>query len=200
MHVIGLTGGVGSGKTTASKFLQELGAHILDADKVGHESYLPDMPAWKDLIAAFGEDLLLPNQEIDRKKLGAIVFSNPENLAKLNSIVHPRMREMMEQQLEELKGQGVKLVVLEAAILIEANWQSLVDEVWTTEAPEATVVERLKARKNWTEQQVRDRIRSQMSPQERAAHAQVVIDTDCSLDEMRDRVKNLLETRAGSKE
>ena len=106
MHVIGLTGGVGSGKTTASKFLQELGAHILDADKVGHESYLPDMPAWKDLIAAFGEDLLRPNQEIDRKKLGAIVFSNPENLAKLNSIVHPRMREMMEQQLEELKGQG----------------------------------------------------------------------------------------------
>ncbi len=200
MHVIGLTGGVGSGKTTASKFLQELGAHILDADKVGHESYLPDMPAWKDLIAAFGEDLLRPNQEIDRKKLGAIVFSNPENLAKLNSIVHPRMREMMEQQLEELKGQGVKLVVLEAAILIEANWQSLVDEVWTTEAPEATVVERLKARNNWTEQQVRDRIRSQMSPQERAAHAQVVIDTDCSLDEMRDRVKNLLETRAGSKE
>ncbi len=200
MHVIGLTGGVGSGKTTASKFLQELGAHILDADKVGHESYLPDMPAWKDLIAAFGEDLLRPNQEIDRKKLGAIVFSNPENLAKLNSIVHPRMREMMEQQLEELKGQGVKLVVLEAAILIEANWQSLVDEVWTTEAPEATVVERLKARNNWTEQQVRDRIRSQMSPQERAAHAQVGIDTDCSLDEMRDRVKNLLETRAGSKE
>ena len=94
----------------------------------------------------------------------------------------------------------MKLVVLEAAILIEANWQSLVDEVWTTEAPEATVVERLKARNNWTEQQVRDRIRSQMSPQERAAHAQVGIDTDCSLDEMRDRVKNLLETRAGSKE
>ena len=171
----------------------------MDADKVGHESYLPNMPAWKDLIATFGEDLLLPNQEIDRKKLGSIVFSDPANLAKLNSIVHPRMREMMEQQLEELQGQGVKVVVLDAAILIEANWQSLVDEVWTTEAPEATVIERLKARNNWTEQQVRDRIRAQMSPQERAAHAQVVIDTDCSLDEMRDKVEKLMETRAGSK-
>ena len=199
MRVIGLTGGVGTGKSTASKFLQQMGAYILDADKVAHESYLPDMPAWNDLIATFGEELLQPNLEIDRKKLGGIVFNDPAALAKLNSIVHPRMREMMERKLKALKAQGVEAVVLEAAILIEANWTPLVDEVWTTEAPEETVIKRLQERSNWTEQQIRDRIRSQLTPQERAAQAQVVIDTECSLDEVRDKLRDLWVTRVGNK-
>ena len=199
MRVIGLTGGVGTGKSTASNFLQQMGAYILDADKVGHESYLPDTPAWKDLIATFGEDLLQPNREIDRKKLGGIVFNDPAALAKLNSIVHPRMRDIMERKLKELKAQGIEAVVLEAAILIEANWTPLVDEVWTTEAPEETVIRRLQERSSWTEQQIRDRIRSQLTPQERAAQAQVVIDTECSLDEVRDKLRDLWVARVSNK-
>jgi len=172
---------------------------VLDADKVGHESYLPNMPAWKDLIATFGEDLLLPTQEIDRKKLGGIVFNDPDALSKLNSIVHPRMREMMQQELKDLEAAGIKAVVLEAAILLEANWTPLVDEVWTTEAPEKTVIERLQKRNNWTEQQVRDRIQAQLSPQERAAQAQVAINTDCSLDEVKAKVTALWETRVAER-
>ena len=149
MLVIGLTGGIGSGKTTVSGFLEELGAEVIDADKVGHVTYLPDMPAWRDLIDTWGEDLLQPNREVDRKKLGAIVFSDPANLEKLNSIVHPRMRDIMNDRIEGFRGEGKQVVVVDAAILIEAKWTSLVDEVWVTAAPEDIVVQRVMARNGW---------------------------------------------------
>ncbi len=188
MRVIGLTGGLGTGKSTVSQFLQELGAVVLDADRVGHETYLPDTPAWKDLVAAFGREITGPSQEIDRKKLGAIVFSDPAKLKQLNGIVHPRMRDLMEQKLRELDRQGVDTVVLEAAILIEAGWLSLVDEVWITQAREEIVVERVKARNNWSEEQIKARIDSQLSPEERAKHAQVIIDTNGTLEKVKAQV------------
>ncbi len=195
MRVIGLTGGVGTGKSTVSQFLQDLGAVLLDADKVGHESYLPNSLTWKDLVAAFGDGILQPDQQIDRKKLGAIVFSDPARLAQLNGIVHPRMREMMKQKLQDMKARSVKVVVLEAAILIEAKWTPLVDEVWVTAAPEQTVIQRVQKRNNWTEEQIRGRIKAQLPDAERRRHAQVIVDTDCTLDEVREKVKALWKTR-----
>ncbi len=189
MRVIGLTGGVGSGKSTVSQYLQELGAVLIDADKVGHQTYLPGAPAWKDLVAEWGEGLLQPNQEIDRKKLGSIVFSDPKALARLNSIVHPRMRDIIQQQLDDLKKNGVRVAVLEAAILIEAKWANIADEVWVVDAPEAAVVQRLQKRNGFTEEQARARIKSQLPRDERLSYANVVIDTDCSLDEVRRRVR-----------
>ena len=196
MLVIGLTGGIGSGKTTVSGFLEELGAEVIDADKVGHVTYLPDMPAWRDLIDTWGEDLLQPNREVDRKKLGAIVFSDPANLEKLNSIVHPRMRDIMNDRIEAFRGEGKQVVVVDAAILIEAKWTSLVDEVWVTAAPEDVVVQRVMARNGWDEEQVRSRMASQMPTEERQGYAQVVIDTNASLDEVRERVRAAFEARA----
>ena len=196
MLVIGLTGGIGSGKTTVSGFLEELGAEVIDADKVGHVTYLPDMPAWRDLIDTWGEDLLQPNREVDRKKLGAIVFSDPANLEKLNSIVHPRMRDIMNDRIEAFRGEGKQVVVVDAAILIEAKWTSLVDEVWVTAAPEDVVVQRVMARNGWDEEQVRSRMASQMPTEERQSYAQVVIDTNASLDEVRERVRAAFEARA----
>ena len=196
MLVIGLTGGIGSGKTTVSGFLEELGAEVIDADKVGHVTYLPDMPAWRDLIDTWGEDLLQPNREVDRKKLGAIVFSDPANLEKLNSIVHPRMRDIMNDRIEAFRGKGKQVVVVDAAILIEAKWTSLVDEVWVTAAPEDVVVQRVMARNGWDEEQVRSRMASQMPTEERQGYAQVVIDTNASLDEVRERVRAAFEARA----
>ena len=200
MRVIGLTGGVGTGKSTVSQFLQELGAVLLDADKVAHESYLPDSPVWKELIATFGEEIRQPNREIDRRRLGGIVFNDPEALAKLNSIVHPRMREMMEQKLKDLEGQGVKTVVLEAAILIEANWTPLVGEVWVTDAPEDTVIQRLQRRSNWTEEQIRARMGAQLSSRERQTHAQVVVDTNSTLDAVKQQVRSLWDERIAGKD
>lgn len=198
MLVIGLTGGIGSGKTTVSGFLEELGAEVIDADKVGHVTYLPDMPAWRDLIDTWGEDLLQPNREIDRKKLGAIVFSDPANLEKLNSIVHPRMRDIMNDRIEAFRGEGKQVVVVDAAILIEAKWTSLVDEVWVTAAPEDVVVQRVMARNGWEEEQVRSRMASQMPAEERQSYADVVIDTNATLDEVRERVRAAFEARVAA--
>ena len=191
MKVIGLTGGIGSGKSTVSRFLGEMGAVVLDADKVGHQAYQPGTETWKELVAAFGEDIVAPDSTIDRRKLGAIVFADPEALARLNRIMHPRMFDMMKARIEEYRGQGTEVVVLEAAILLEANWTPLVDEVWVTVASESTVVQRTRERTGLPEEQIKARIRSQLSNEERSQQAKVVITNDGDLAELRVKVEEL---------
>ena len=187
--VIGLTGGIGSGKSTVSQYLAELGAIIIDADKVGHEAFQPDTEAWHEVVAAFGKQILTPGGEIDRQKLGEIVFAHPDSLSRLNQIMHPRMYDMIEARIEEYRRQAVAVVVIEAAILIEANWTPLVDEVWVTVAPEDMVLERVKKQRGLAENQVLARIRSQLSVEERTKHADVVINNDGKLDEMKVKVR-----------
>ncbi len=191
MKVIGLTGGIGSGKSTVSQFLAELGAVILDADRVGHEALKPGTEVCREVVAAFGRQILTPGGNIDRAKLGGIVFDNPESLSQLNRIMHPRMYDMVKARLEEYRRQGAGVVVLEAPLLVEAGWTSLVDEVWVTVASEATVLRRLKRRTGLSESESLARIRSQLSLEERIKHADVVINTDCSLDELKARVGEL---------
>jgi len=191
--VIGLTGGIGSGKSTVSQYLAELGAVILDADKVGHEAFKPNTEAWREVVAAFGRQIVTPSGEIDRKKLGEIVFDHPESLSRLNQIMHPRMYDMVKAQIEEYRRQGVDVVVLEAAVLIEANWTSLVDEVWVTVASETVVLERLKQQRGLEEEQTLARIRNQLSSEERVKHADVIINNNGDLDEVKAKVKELWE-------
>jgi len=191
MKVIGLTGGIGSGKSTVSQLLHELGAVVLDADKVGHEAYQPNTETWLEVVSAFGRQILTSSGEIDRRVLSQIVFSDPESLARLNQIVHPRMYEMMKNQIDEFRRQGVKVVVLEAAILLEAGWTPLVDEVWVTVAPEQEVVKRTVERNGSSEEQVIARIRSQLSSEERAGRADVIINNDGSIDELKVKIKEL---------
>ncbi|HEY41704.1 MAG TPA: dephospho-CoA kinase [Dehalococcoidia bacterium] len=193
MKVIGLTGGIGSGKSTVSRMLAELGAVVLDADKVGHEAYQPGTKVWNEVVAAFGQEVVAADGSVDRKKLGAIVFGDPAALERLNGIMHPRMHEMMADRIEEYRRQGVKVVVLEAAILLEAGWTPLVDEVWLTVASESAVVQRAKERTGLPEEQIRSRIRSQLSNEERKKQASVVISNDGSLDELRAKVAELWE-------
>jgi len=191
MKVIGLTGGIGSGKSTVSQFLAELGAVIIDADKVGHEALKPDTELWREVVTAFGRQVLGPGGDIAREKLGKIVFGNPESLSRLNRIMHPRMYDMVKAQLGEYRRQGMKVAVLEAPLLIEADWTSLADEVWVTVASESTVLRRLKEKLGLSQQQSLTRIGSQLSTEERVKHADVVIDTDCRLDELRGKVEKL---------
>ena len=195
MKIIGLTGGIGSGKSTVSQFLAELGEVIVDADRVGHEALKPDTEVWRKVVVAFGRQILTSNGDIDRAKLGEMVFGNPESLSRLNRIMYPRMYDMVKAQLEGYRRQGVEVVVLEAPLLIGAGWTSLIDEVWVTVAPEATVLKRLKERIGLSESESLARIRSQLSSAERIKHADVVIDTDCSLDELRARVEELWRAR-----
>jgi dephospho-CoA kinase len=191
MIVIGLTGGILTGKSTVSKMLAEKGTVIFDADKIGHKAYQPQTRAWREVVNAFGNAILGESGEIDRKRLAEIVFNDREALARLNSIMHPQIQSMVMEEIERLRREGVDLVVLEAALLIETNWTSMVDEVWVTVAPEETAIERLQNRGGLTEEQARARIRSQLTSEERAKHADVIIDTNCDLAEVRAKVEEL---------
>ena len=192
MKVIGLTGGIGSGKSTVSQFLAELGAIIIDADKVGHEAFKPDTEAWREVVAAFGRQILTSKGDIDRGKLGKIVFGSSESLARLNRIMHPRMYDMVKARLEEYRRQGVDVVVLEATLLLEAGWTPLVDEVWVTIAREDTVLKRLQERGGGlSEPESLARIRSQISNEERVKHADVIVNNDYDLTDLKVRVSEL---------
>ena len=191
MIVIGLTGGIASGKSTVSQMLSELGATVIDADKVGHEAFRPHSDAWRDVVATFGSGILGQDEEIDRGKLADIVFDDPKALEQLNRIMHPLMYRVVEQRIEALRRQRVEVVVLEAALLIEANWTDLIDQVWVTVAPESDVIDRLRSQKGFTEEQARARINSQMSIAARSKCADVVIENDSDLDTLRGRVEGL---------
>jgi len=193
MKVIGLTGGIGSGKSVVSQFLAELGAVIIDADEVGHEALKRDTDLYREVVAAFGKQILTPGGEIDRKKLGEIVFGNSESLLRLNQIMHPRMFDMVKAQIDGYRRQRAGVVVLEAPLLLEAGWTSLVDEVWVTVASEVTVLRRIGERSGLSQAESLARIRSQLSLEERVRRADVVINTDCSLGELRARVGELWE-------
>ena len=182
MYVIGLTGGIGSGKSTVAKVLEGQGATVLSADIIGHEVYSPGRPAWQEIVNEFGRQVVADDGTIDRKKLGAIVFSDPKYLAALNSIVHPRMKGMMRERLAALAREGVEIAVLEAALLFEAKWDDLANEVWVTAVAPEIAARRASQRSGLPEDQVLERINSQMSNEERTRNARVVIDTDCDLE------------------
>ena len=191
MKVIGLTGGIGSGKTTVSQYLAELGAVIIDADKVGHEVFQPGTEGWNNVVATFGKEVINAAGEVDRKKLGAIVFNNPEDLQKLTRIVHPRAYDLAKSRIDKYRQQGVEVVVFEVIQLIEAGWTDLVDEVWVAVASEDTVVRRLKQKRGMSEEDILVRIHSQMSSEERVKHADVVINNDGDIDALKAKVKEL---------
>jgi dephospho-CoA kinase len=191
MIVIGLTGGICSGKSTVSGFLAELGAVTISADEIGHEAFQPYTTMWQEVVQSFGRDILKEGDEIDRQKLGQIVFNDADALARLNRIMHPAMHSVAKERIERLKQQGIKVAVLEAPLLVEANWLDLVDQVWVTTASEPTVLSRCRKRSGLSEAQARARISSQLAPEERLKYADVVINTDVSLEEVRARVKEL---------
>ncbi len=188
MYVIGLTGGIGSGKSTVALMLEQKGASLLSADAVGHEVYLPGQPAWREVIDAFGRQIVADDETIDRKKLGAIVFSDPEQLRRLNAITHVRMKEIMRNKLDDERSRGTRTAVLEAALLFDAGWDDLADEIWVTVLPPQVAAERTAERSGISVEEALSRIAAQMSNEERAARSQILIDTDCPLEQTRGQV------------
>ncbi len=192
MLTIGLTGGIGSGKSTVAQILGEFGAPILDADKVAHTTYAPGAPAYDAVIAAFGAQVVAADRTIDRKKLGSIVFGNPDRLNQLTSIVWPATRESIRRNVADLRASGAKLpIVVEAAILIEANWQPLFDEIWLVRASREQVVTRIESQRGLKPAETEARIRAQLSDEERAKHATLVIENNGSLEELREMLKTV---------
>lgn len=197
MHVVGLTGGIAAGKSTVSEALRALGAAVIDADRVGHEAYAPGTATHEAVVEAFGERVLAPDGTIDRRALGAIVFADPAQRERLQGIVWPRLRAILQERLAALTAQGTAVAVIEAAVLLEAGWEDLVDEVWTVQAPEETVMRRLMERNGLTADEARARIRAQLSNEERARRARVVIDNGGSVAEAQARVREAYSALAG---
>ena len=191
MFVIGLTGGIGTGKSEVSRILKELGAVVLDADSFGHRVYLPNTEGLREVVETFGEDVLSPDGEIDRRALGGKVFGNPDAMAKLNAIAWPKIRDMVQESIDEQEQSETPVVVLDAAVLIEAGWIDVADEVWVVSAPEEQVVSRIQVRNNLSEEQVRARINSQMTTQERIKYADKVIDNSEDFEQLHVKVNSL---------
>jgi dephospho-CoA kinase len=186
--VIGLTGGIASGKSAVSAMLAEHGALIIDADKVGHEAYTPGSDCYRDVIDAFGNDVVAPDGQIDRRALGAKVFGAPEQRRRLEGIVWPWMRRTMERRLASLREEGIPVVVLEAAVLLEAEWTPLVDQVWVVIASPEIARARVVERNGLTPEQADQRIAAQLTNAERSALAQTIIENNGTLDELRECV------------
>ena len=193
MKVIGLTGGISSGKSTMAQFLAELGAVIINADEVGHEVSQSGTDVWREVIAAFGSQVITHDKVIDREKLATIIFNDAEARVKLNRIMHPPIYRMVRAQIDRYRRQGIKVVVLEAPLLLEVGWTSLVDEVWVTTTDETKVLERLRKRSGLSESAARARIRSQLPSKERIKHTDVAIDNDGNLAELKIKVEELWE-------
>ena len=189
MVVIGLTGGIGAGKSEVSRILAGHGAVIIDTAILGHEAYAPGTVPWRAVVKAFGRDILLPDAQIDRKILGDIVFSDSEELDRLNAIMRPAIADMIRERLRAAERQGRRVAVLDSATLIEAGWTELVDEVWLTTAPEEEIYRRLRVRSGLSVRHIAERMESQISDEERRAHADVVIDNNGSLTDLRVQVE-----------
>ena len=187
--VIGITGGIGAGKSSASAILGELGAEIIDADKVAHQVYLPGTPAWREIVDVFGEEVLAADRTIDRRKLGPRVFADPAALQTLNGITHGKIFAYVQGQIAYIRQtEAARAVAVEAAVLLEAGWKALVDQLWVVVAPVEVAIARLRDDRGVSEDQARARIAAQMSNDERIAHADTVIHNDSDLDALRDAV------------
>ena len=174
--IIGLTGGIASGKSTAAKMLGELGAHVIDADKLGHNAYAKGSDAFTSVVSVFGQDTVGDDGEIDRKVLGAKVFGSPESLKKLTDIVWPAIKKMAQQEIDSVRAKQPKqVIVLEAAVLFEAGWEDIVDEVWSTFVDREVAIERASSRDGSDREQVEARIDAQLTNEERIKKADRLI-------------------------
>jgi len=185
MYVIGLTGNIATGKSTVMAILAELGAEIIDADKVAHTLMIPGAPAYEQIVAEYGRGILAADGAIDRKKLGAIVFASPERLRRLDAIVHPLVVQRIAARLPQA---GRPVVVIEAIKLIEAGITALCDEVWVVTSPPEAQAARLVQSRGLTQAEALARINAQPPQSEKARVARVVLDNRGSLDELRRRI------------
>ena len=190
---IGLTGSIATGKSTVAKMFANYNIPVVDADKIAREVVEVGKPTYLEIVEAFGEDILQENKELDRKKLGSIVFSNEEKRKKLNSIIHPSIRAEMLRQKEELIAQGERCVVLDIPLLFESKLFHFVDKVLVVYVDEETQLQRLMERDRSTEEEAKSRINSQLSIEEKAKKADAIIDNSGTIEESKMQLKALLQ-------
>jgi dephospho-CoA kinase len=189
MLKVGLTGGIGAGKSEVSRLLVEHGAVLIDADRIAREVVAPGTPGLAAVVAAFGEDVLAEDGGLDRPKLGSVVFADPDRLAELNAIVHPlvgaRSRELESAAAEDA------VVIHDVPLLAENALAPLYDLVIVVDASPETQLDRLVRLRGMTEQDARARMAAQATREKRLEIADVVIDNDVPLEELRRRVQEV---------
>jgi dephospho-CoA kinase len=198
MRVIGLTGGIASGKSTVSRMFRELGARVVDADMVAREVVAPGQPALAELAKTFGPEVILPDGTLDRKRLGALVFADPEKRRAVNAITHPRIAARVQEKLGELRQAGVDVAIYEAALIVENKLHLGLDGLIVVAIDEETQIDRILKRDELSREEALARIRSQAPLGDKLAVADWVIDTRGVLLDTRRKVEKVWEEiRAG---
>ncbi|GEN32631.1 dephospho-CoA kinase [Aneurinibacillus danicus] len=190
--VIGLTGGIACGKSTVSRMLAERGARIIDADIIAREVVRPGEEAWSLIVERFGRDILLANEELDRVKLGAIVFADEQARLDLNAIVHPAVRARMRQLMKEAREESIALIVMDIPLLYESKLEYMVEKVVVVYCTAEQQLKRLMERNGYDEEEAMRRIASQMSIEEKKSRADYVIDNSGTFTETEEQVDELV--------
>jgi dephospho-CoA kinase len=188
MYIVGLTGGIASGKSTVSTMLAELGAYIIDTDKIAHAVVMPKQPALLAIIAHFGSKIMLPDGSLNREFLGDIIFKNPEERSCLEKIIHPYIEKQVDESIGQAEKLGHTVVVIDVPLLFEAGWQHRVDEIWVVYVDLKIQVSRLISRNQLTYEQAMERINSQLNIEEKAKRSHVVIDNALNRENTREQV------------
>ena len=191
VRIWGLTGNIGSGKTTVGRMLSARGIPVVDADQVAREVVEPGRPALREIASRF-PGALLPDGSLDRKALAARVFADPADREALNRIVHPRIAEEVAGRMAALAAAGEKIAVYEAALIVENRLQQGLDGLIVVSAPPETQIGRLRLREGMSESEARARIASQLTQAEKARHATFVIDNSGSEAELSEKVERLV--------
>jgi len=179
--VVGLTGGIGAGKSTVASLLAELGAEVIDADRIGHQAYRPGSEGFARVVEAFGPGVVGADGAIDRRALGALVFADPAARARLDALVHPLIAAEVGRRIVAARAEGfARPLVVEAAILLEAGWSPLVDRVWVVSTRRENAIARVMTARGMTRAEVERRLDAQMSDAERRRHADLVLENDDS--------------------
>jgi len=186
MTVVGLTGTIASGKSTVARFFQEWGAVVLDADEIGHEVVHPGKRAWRQIVEAFGDGVLLPHGEIDRDFLGQLVFHDPVAREKLNGIVHPRLVSELKKRIEVVRSRGFPgIVVVDAALLPLWEVTSLVERLIVVRAAEEHRIQRLIVKNGFSKADAEARLHAQEDLEKRLQQADFVIVNDGTVAKLR---------------
>lgn len=190
MKTIGITGGVGAGKSTVLEYMaSHLGACVLEADKIGHLVMEPGQPCYEKIIALFGKDVIKNDKTIDRKRVSDVVFCNEKMLAALNGIVHPAVKEYIRRRLEEERSRQCRLAVVEAALLLEDHYETFCDEIWYVHTDAEIRISRLMESRGYTREKAQSIIRNQASEEFFRAHADYVIENNGDFGKTREQIE-----------
>jgi dephospho-CoA kinase len=187
MLLVGLTGGIGSGKSTVARMLEERGAVVFDADALAREAVAPGTPGHDAVVERFGANVLAPGGELDREALASIVFADPAARRDLEAIVHPEVRRLLAEGCEAYQGTD-RVVVFSAPLLVETGMHTAFEVLVVLSAPVSTQVERLLRDRGLAEEQVRARIAAQAPLEDKLAVADLVVENDGTLEDLGDRV------------